>query len=302
VADTAPPVPPAAPTPAASTSAASTSAASTSAGPSTVDGSTVPAPPVSRLRRVLGDRRLRRALAVAAAFGVWQVLALRSTSPLLPGVDTTVERLADDISSGLIWRHAQVTLLRGGIGFGLAIVVGIGLGVLMARSRLVEAAIEPLLASTYPVPKLALYPIFLLWLGLGAQSKVALVALECLYPIAYNTYAGARAVNKTQMWAAMNAGASRARIVWSVVLKSSLPSILAGIRIALPIAMVVMVVTELIGESLGLGFLVRQAGTRFQPEGALAIVLLLGVFGFVLDRLVVAATRVLAFWERETEL
>lgn len=257
---------------------------------------------VSVLRRVAGDRRLRRALAVAAAFGIWQVLALRSTSPLLPGVDTTVERLSDDIGSGLIWRHAQVTLLRGGIGFGLAILIGVGLGVLMARSRLVEAAIEPLLASTYPVPKLALYPIFLLWLGLGAQSKIALVALECLYPIAYNTYSGARAVNRNQMWAAMNAGVSRFRIIWSVVLKSSLPSIFTGIRIALPIAMVVMVVTELIGESLGLGFLVRQAGTRFQPEGALAIVLLLGVFGFVLDRLVVAATRVFAFWEKEAKL
>lgn len=253
-------------------------------------------------RRVLGHRGLRRALAVAAAFGIWQGLALRSTSPLLPGVDTVVQRLLDDIGSGLIWRHAQVTLLRGGIGFGLAIVAGIGLGVLMARNRVVEAAIEPLLASTYPVPKLALYPIFLLWLGLGAQSKVALVALECLYPIAYNTYAGARAVNKSQMWAAMNAGASRLRIVWSIVLKSSLPSILAGIRIALPIAMVVMVVTELIGESLGLGYLIRSAGTRFQPEGALAVVLLLGIFGFIVDRLTVFATRKLAFWETEAEL
>ncbi|HEY8524447.1 MAG TPA: ABC transporter permease [Acidimicrobiales bacterium] len=256
----------------------------------------------SALRRLAGSRRLRRILAVAGAFAIWQGLAVRSTSPLLPGVDTTVERLADDIGSGLVWRHAQVTLLRGGIGLALAIVIGVGLGVLMARSRLVESAIEPLLASTYPVPKLALYPIFLLWLGLGAQSKIALVTLECLYPIAYNTYSGAKAVSRAQMWAALNAGASRLRIIWSVVLKSSLPSILTGIRIALPIAMVVMVVTELMGESLGLGFLIRQAGTRFQPEGALAIVLLLGVFGFVLDRLLVAATRVLAFWEKEAEL
>lgn len=253
-------------------------------------------------RRVGGSRRSRRVLAVAAAFGLWQALALSSTSPLLPGVDTVVERLGEDISSGLIWRHAQVTLLRGGIGFALAIVIGIALGVLMARSRLVEAAIEPILASTYPVPKLALYPIFILWLGLGAQSKVALVALECLYPIAYNTYSGARGVNKTQMWAAMNAGASRFRIVWSVILKSALPSIFAGIRIALPIAMVVMVVTELIGESLGLGFLIRSAGTRFQPEGALAVVLLLGIFGFIVDRVTVLATRRFAFWEKEVEL
>lgn len=251
---------------------------------------------------VFGYRRLRRVLAVIGAFALWQILSVRAESPLMPTLGTVVERLIDDIESGLIWRHAQVTLLRGGIGFALAIALGVAIGILMARSRLVEAALEPLLAATYPVPKLALYPIFILWLGLGASSKVALVALECLYPIAYNTYSGARNVNKTQMWAAMNAGASRVRVIWSVVLKSSLPSILAGIRIALPIALVVMVVTELIGESLGLGYLIRSAGTRFQPEGALAVVLLLGIFGFILDRLTVLATRTLAFWEKGTEL
>jgi ABC-type nitrate/sulfonate/bicarbonate transport system permease component len=252
--------------------------------------------------RVLRSRSIRRFLAIVGAFALWQILALRAESALMPTLDSVVDRLITDVESGLIWRHAQVTLLRGGIGFAIAIIAGVLLGIVMARNRLVEAAIEPLLAATYPVPKLALYPIFILWLGLGAESKVALVALECLYPIAYNTYAGARGVNKTQMWAAMNAGASRVRIAWSVVLKSSLPSILAGIRIALPLALVVMVVTELIGESLGLGYLIRSAGTRFQPEGALAVVLLLGIFGFILDRLTVLATRVFAFWEKGTQL
>lgn len=268
---------------------------------------TLARPTLSRRARALpgqvfGSRRVRRVLAVLGVFVLWQVLAIDAESPLIPTVDRVVERLIDDIGSGLIWRHAQVTLLRGGIGFGIAVAGGILLGVMMARSRVVEAAIEPLLAATYPVPKLALYPIFILWLGFGAESKIALVALECIYPIAYNTYAGASAVNKNQMWAALNAGASRIRIIRSVVLKAALPSILAGIRIALPIALVVMVVTELIGESLGLGFLIRSAGTRFQPEGALAVVLLLGVIGFVLDRLTVLATRVLAFWEKGTEL
>lgn len=251
---------------------------------------------------LIRNRRLRRILAVVGAFGVWQLLAVRSDSALFPTVDVVVERLFDDIESGLIWRHARVTLLRGGIGFALAVVVGVALGVLMARSRLVEAALEPLLAATYPVPKLALYPIFILWLGLGAGSKIALVALECVYPMAYNTYAGVRSVSKDQMWAALNAGASRTRIIRSVVLRSALPSILAGIRIALPIALVVIVVTELIGESLGLGFLIRSAGTRFQPQGALAVILLLAIIGFVLDRLTVLAIRVFAFWEKGTEL
>src|SRR5690606_22602936 len=106
--------------------------------------------------RLVRSRRLRRVLAVIGAFALWQLLALRADSPLVPTVDTVVERLVEDIESGLIWRHAQVTLLRGGIGFVIAIAAGVLLGVLMARSRVVEAAIEPLLAATYPVPKLAL--------------------------------------------------------------------------------------------------------------------------------------------------
>lgn len=256
----------------------------------------------STARALLDSRRLRRTLVVIGVFVLWEVLARRAASPLMPTVGTVVERLVDDIGSGLIWRHAKVTLLRGFLGFGIAVVAGIALGIGMARSRLIEAAVEPLLAATYPIPKLALYPIFILWLGLGAASKVALVALETVYPIAYNTYSGARSVERTQMWAVMNAGASRWRVIRSVVLRASLPSILAGIRIALPIMLVVMVVTELIGESLGLGFLIRSAGTRFEPEGALAVVLLLGIIGFVLDRLTVLATRLLAFWEKGVEL
>jgi ABC-type nitrate/sulfonate/bicarbonate transport system permease component len=248
------------------------------------------------------NRRFRRFLAVAGAFALWQIMALRADSPLMPTVDSVVDRLIRDIESGLIWRHTRATLHRGGLGFLIALGGGVLLGVLMARNRIVEAAIEPLLAATYPVPKLALYPIFILWLGLGTASKVALVALECIYPIAYNTYAGARSVNKNQMWAAMNAGASRVRITFAVILKSSLPSIFAGIRIALPIALVVVVVTELIGESLGLGYLIKSASTRFQPEGAFAVILLLGFIGFFIDRLTVFATRVFAFWEKGTEL
>jgi ABC-type nitrate/sulfonate/bicarbonate transport system permease component len=201
-----------------------------------------------------------------------------------------------------MWRHTQVTLIRGFSGFAIALVGGIALGVLMARSRVFEGILEPFLAATYPVPKLALYPIFILWLGLGAASKIALVALECVYPIAYNTYAGVKAVDRSHVWAARNAGAGRIRITFAVMLKSALPSIMAGVRIAMPLMLVVMVVVEKIGESRGLGFLIRFASAQFEPQGALAVILVLAFIGFVFDRLVVLLTRVLAFWARGVQL
>lgn len=248
------------------------------------------------------QRQLRHVGALVAAFAIWELAAWQAQSRLMPGLSAVVGRLVEDASSGLLWRHAQVTLLRGFIGFGLALFIGVLLGVAMARSRVLEAMFEPLLAATYPIPKLALYPIFILFLGLGAASKVTLVALECVYPIAYNTYAGVRAVPRIHVWTARNAGASRLTVVRSVLLKSSLPSILTGVRVALPIMLVVIVVTEMLGESLGLGFLIRFAGTQFEPDGALAVVLLLGLMGLVLDRVTVFLTRWLAFWERGTAL
>lgn len=247
-------------------------------------------------------RQLRRLGALVTAFALWEFAAWQAQSRLMPGLRAVVGRLIEDVSSGLLWRHGQVTLLRGFIGFGLALLIGVVLGVVMARSRVLEAMFEPLLAATYPIPKLALYPIFILFLGLGAASKVALVALECVYPIAYNTYAGVRAVPRIHVWSARNAGASPLKVVWSVLLKSSLPSILAGVRIALPIMLVVIVLTEMLGESLGLGFLIRFAGTQFEPDRALAIVLFLGLMGLVLDRITVFLTRWLAFWETGTSL
>ncbi len=251
---------------------------------------------------VVTNRRFRRAAAVVGAFLLWELAARWADSPLMPGLGLTVERLIEDVRSGLMWRHAQFTLIRGFSGFAIALAGGIALGTVMARSRVVEGVLEPFLAATYPVPKIALYPIFILWLGLGAASKIALVALECIYPIAYNTYAGVNAVDRSHVWAARNAGVGRIRITFSVMLKSALPSIMAGVRIALPIMLVVMVVVETIGESVGLGFLIRFASAQFEPQGALAVVLVLAFIGFVFDRLVVLLTRVLAFWARGVQL
>lgn len=236
-------------------------------------------------------------LSVGTALVVWELASRASGSPLMPPVGTIVGRLADDVDSGLIWFHARITLGRGLVGLVLAIVAGLAIGVTMARHRWLDAAIEPLLAATYPIPKLALYPVFLFTFGLGSASKVAIVALECLYPIAYNTYQGTKAIDRSLIHIAENAGAGRWRIIRGVSLPGALPSILAGIRTAMPIMLVVIVVTELLGESQGLGYLIRFAGSNFEPEGALAIVLLLGILGFVFDRVIVLATRVLVFWE-----
>lgn len=240
---------------------------------------------------------VRRVGAVCGAFALWEVGARTVRSSLMPTLDVIVTRLASDMGSGLLWQHASATFLRGFSGLAIAIVVGVALGTAMAMNRVALATFEPLLAVTYPVPKLALYPFFILILGFGAASKIALVMLECTYPIAYNIYSGISGVDRRMMWVARNCGAGR-RHRLGIVLRAALPSFFAGLRIALPIMLIVIVVTELIGESLGLGFLIRSAGTNFEPEGALAVILFLGIVGFALDRLLLWSAARVVFWER----
>lgn len=243
----------------------------------------------------------RRAVALTLPFLAWELAARLAGNRLLPGpveVGATLLRLIGD---GTIWFHGSLTLQRGAVGLAIAVLAGLGLGVLLARVRWAEAAFQPLLAATYPVPKIALFPLVILVLGFGAASKIFMVALECVYPIAYNTYAGIQGVDRNYLWVARNAEAGLAARV-GILVRGALPPIMAALRMAVPIMLVIMVVTELIGESRGLGFLIRQAGTDFAPAEGLAVILLLGVLGFVLDRLVVWLSGRLAFWARGVAL
>lgn len=249
-------------------------------------------PARSRLRRPSSavSRRLRRIAAVVLPFVAWDLLAASSTSRLFPGPFTVVEVLGDAVADGTIWFHAQLTFQRGLIGLLLAIAVGVPLAVLLARVRWVDACVQPLIVATYPVPKLALFPLLILLLGFGAASKITMVAIECAYPIILTTYAGVRAIDKHYFWLAANVGAGPlAR--FGLMMRAAAPALMASLRLATPIMLVIIVVTELIGESRGLGYLIRRAGGDFEPATALAIVLLLGIIGFVLDRIIVAVTK-----------
>jgi NitT/TauT family transport system permease protein len=192
------------------------------------------------------------------------------------------------------WHSVQRALS----GFALAAVIGVGLGVLMGRSALAASVLGPVFSSTYPIPKIALFPIFIYIFGIGSLSKVVLIFLECLYPIVVTTHAGSRAVNRVLLWSAANMGASRAGILWKVVVPSTAPFIFAGFRIALPIAMIVVIITEMISSADGLGYLAMYALASFKTDRMLAVVVVISVLGIALDWLVVRLRDRLVFWER----
>jgi len=193
---------------------------------------------------------------------------------------------------------AWYSLARALGGFALAAVVGVALGVLMGRSTLVAASLGPFFSGTYPIPKIALFPIFIYLFGIGSLSKVLLIFLECLYPIVITTQAGGRAVNRVLVWSAANMGASRARILRSVVIPATAPFIFAGFRIALPIAMIVVIITEMISSADGLGYLVMYSLASFKTDRMLAVVVVIALMGVALDRLVVRVRDRFVSWER----
>ena len=231
---------------------------------------------------------------------LWELLSRSGmVSPrLMPSLVRIGDAFVTDLWAGEIPYQASISLGRSSSGYGLAIVFGIVLGLLMARVRWIEAVFEPLFSFTYPVPKIALYPIFIFVFGLGTLSKVALIFLECLYPITVNTYYAVKAVDRKLIWSALNMGATSAQVFRKVMLPAAAPGIFTGLRVALPISLIVVVITEMIGESKGLGYYISYSIASFEYATAFAGVIAIAIIGFTLDRILLLTRRSLIFWER----
>jgi NitT/TauT family transport system permease protein len=241
----------------------------------------------------------RMALLVLGAL-VWEAAA--RSGAFSPLVVPSIARIGRELWWLLVrpesLADAWFSLQRAIVGFTLAAAVGVALGVLMGRSSIAAACLGPIFSGTYPIPKIALFPVFIYLFGIGSLSKVVLIFLECLYPIVVTTHAGSRAVNRVLLWSAANMGASRARILWRVVVPAAAPFIFAGFRIALPIAMIVVIITEMISSADGLGYLAMYSLASFKTDRMLAVVVMIALIGVALDWLVTLLRDRLVFWEK----
>ena len=162
---------------------------------------------------------------------------------------------------------------------------------------MVRNLFEPIFFFGYPVPKIALFPIFTYIFGIGSPSKVAFAFLECLYPIVVTAYLGFRAIPHPLIWTAANMGAPSRYLLRRVILPAALPAIFTGLRIALPISIIVVVLTEMIGDSIGLGYYITVSGTRFDLSDVYAAILVIGACGFALDRTMLWLRHAVLHWE-----
>ena len=232
---------------------------------------------------------------------IWQVVVSTGLvqSRLLPSPLEVWSVLIAEIGNGQLPYHAAITVFRALVGFFFAALIGVPFAAAMARSASWRNLFEPIFFLGYPVPKIALYPVFTYIFGIGGPSKIAFTFLECLYPIVVTAFFGFRGVQTRLIWTAKNFGASRTVTLRRVVLPAALPSIFAGLRIALPIALIVVVITEMIGDSRGLGYYITIWSTRFSFSHVYAAIFVIGICGFLLDQGLVLVRRHVVYWQRE---
>ena len=219
------------------------------------------------------------------------------SSLALPPLSKVVAAWIDLASDGELAVNALSSLYRASAGLALAVVIGAALGIAMATSRAFDAVAGPLVELFYPMPKSALIPVTVLWLGFGDGSKILLIFLGCMLPVTLGAFNGARGSERVLVWSARSMGASRLRVLWDVVLPSAMPELLNGIRTAIALAFILLVSSELIEARKGLGSLIGYLGNSGSYEAMFAVVLTVALLGFIADRIYLLLARRMLRWQ-----
>jgi NitT/TauT family transport system permease protein len=248
--------------------------------------------------RRLPGAPLRGLIALAAVALAWEVAARtvltnRLVFVPLSAVGATLGAL---LTSGALWHHARVSLLEFGLGFGLAALAGVALGTALGMSRPLREWLDPILSALHATPIIALGPLFIVWLGIGIASKVAVVFLSAVFPVLIGTATGIATVDRGLLEVGYAFCAGRRRVITEILLPASLPSIIAGVRVGVSRGVVAVVVAELFGARAGLGFMILAAGQTFDTSTLFAAVLVLAAGGAALVELVKLLDRHLAPW------
>ena len=223
------------------------------------------------------------AISILGLFAAWEVLARAGVfnQYLLPPFSVVAGRVATDLFNGNFFINAAHTLYRALAGFSIAATLGIVIGVSMTRFRAVRWFFDPLVSVGFPMPKVAFLPVFMLWFGAYDASKILLIAFSAFFAITANTIAGTQGVDRFLIWSARSLGCSQRKLLWSVILPAALPQILTGLQIAMPLAMIVTIVTEMLMGGVGLGGEMIRAQRFADSVGVFSGIIQIGFTGFL---------------------
>src|SRR5712672_840972 len=236
---------------------------------------------MSTLRAVLA--RSAPLLACLGLLAIWQVVALILNTDSFPTALEAIRAIPSILGDKESLINILASLRRMAIGFGVGVIFSIPLGLMMGRSRGVASFFNPLLMVIYPVPKAALMPVIMLWLGVGDVSKTLVIFLGVSLPIIYHSFQGAKAVEEKMLWSGAAMGMSAAQRMLRIVLPAALPEILTGCRTGLVLALITMVTSEMIARQSGAGNILFNSLDMGQYDTVYAMTIIIGAMGIGID-------------------
>jgi ABC-type nitrate/sulfonate/bicarbonate transport system permease component len=243
-------------------------------------------------------RRWAPWLVFALLLLLWHVASSRGwISPLfLPSPTSVVRAFGDLIDAGTLQRHLWESARRIGLGWALGTLAGLAVGLSMGIFSLARAGLLPLVSALFPIPKIALLPLFILWFGIGEPSKVATIGFGVFFPTVIAAYAACDQVPRNLIRMAQSFGLPARHIVWKVIVPGAMPGILAGFRITASIALILVVAAEMIGAEHGVGAFILATGNLMQTDHLVAGVAILSTFGLLVNWLLSAIEKSVLRW------
>jgi ABC-type nitrate/sulfonate/bicarbonate transport system permease component len=255
----------------------------------------------ARLQELLRDSRISGVLLIALLLLGWELSATYMVkSPTWPTVTRIFEAWSENVLDGTIPGHMIATFWRQMLGYGLAVVIGITLGLAMGYYRFLYNLFEPLVEVLRPIPGPAYLPILVLFVGIGHEMKVVLVLLASLFPILLNTFSGVRSIDRVQFDTARTLGLTTLQTFRELVLPAAIPQSLTGMRISLAISLILAILGEMIVSNDGLGYFVLLSQRTFRVPDMYAGIFTLALVGYVLNRVFLLAEGRLLRWHHES--
>lgn len=239
---------------------------------------------------------LQRTWLIAVVFAIWWIASANSTNIFIPSLEDILLSLRRDLSNGVIGSGASYSLTNLGVGLLLAVVAGIAGGLILGETKRLREIVDPVIHFFRSVPQAALVPLIIGAFGIGQGPKIYTIAFACMWPVLLNTIDGVLSVEPTIRKFSKVYRIPPGLHFRRVVLPAALPQIVAGIRVALPIGITVMVVSELFAANKGLGFYILNSSATFQVPETWAGALLVGVIGYILSLLFIVFERRILSW------
>lgn len=254
--------------------------------------------PARRLNGKLRDWLVTLAC-LALTILAWEVAvkAMNVPSYVVPAPTEIVMALQRGLSSGLYLRHLAYTLQACLMGFAIGSIIGIALGAVIASFRFAELIVYPYVIMFKSMPKVALAPLFTLWFGLGITSKIVSASIICFFPLLVNTIAGLRSADEDRISLMKSMGATPFQIFWYLRFPSALPFIMAGLELAVVLALIGTIVAEFVGARAGLGTLIQIQNANMDGPGQFSVLILLSVIGLTMNVIVRKIKKRVLSWD-----